>query len=205
MASVKKVGRPKNPKGAGSVNISLRIEEGLLDQLKNAAAEKGHGVLSREIMSRLKYSLKFSDRDKSIYALCYLMAELADLVGNPISAQGKPRFDWRTDPFTFEAFRVALGELLDWLKPSGETISQFERYEGGFHGMPASVVENFKSPKAKGQEAFAVLWRKMQSEPLDDEEKGRLRRTARGIRVERQFYAMADARRDLRLTEGDKK
>jgi hypothetical protein len=47
---------------------------------------------------------------------------------NPMPVrEPEPKFDWVTDPFSFRAFKLAVGQLLDLLEPQGEIISTVDR------------------------------------------------------------------------------
>src|SRR5262245_53587120 len=117
-----KRGRPKKPKGTGSVNISLRIDEALLARLKRFSHESGHDNLSREIMNRLKASfVPKRDEDPAMRALCFLISHIAKSTSPPAPGSDKSGV-WRSNPFFFAAFKLAVAQLLDALTPPGEII-----------------------------------------------------------------------------------
>jgi len=132
-------------------------------------------------------------------AFCYLVAELAELICNFTEADGKPVFDWRTTPFTFEAFRLAIQKLMDAIKPSGEIRSPTEDEPT----LANSLISGpYDSPQARAEWATTILWYNLQSlEP------GRLRQEMFSIPItadeltefEREAYSMARARRDLQI------
>ena len=55
-------------------------------------------------------------------ALCFLIAQLAGQVAGMTDEKGRPLFDWRTDPFFFQAYKLAVAKMLDALQPSGEIV-----------------------------------------------------------------------------------
>jgi len=100
------------------------------------------------------------ERPDALRAFCYLVAELAELICN-CTKDGKPVFDWRTTPFTFEAFRLAIQKLMDAIKPSGEIRSPAE-------DDPTLTDEliwagPYDSPQARAEWATMILWHNLQS------------------------------------------
>src|SRR5262245_52204142 len=100
----RKPGRPKNPKGTRSVSISLRINEKLLRDLKQAAAESGQGVFAREVMQRLRASLLAQGLyNEEIRGLSYLFERALNVL---------PGGKLMKDPWRFRAFTGAVAAIL---------------------------------------------------------------------------------------------
>jgi hypothetical protein len=110
----------------------------LREQLELSAAHRNGGgwTLTQELLHRLQRSLdreRDEKRDPAARALCYLLAEIISfvavtkppfggLVTNPLDGDTKffPNSNWRSDPFTFHAIRLAFDLILDALQPPGE-------------------------------------------------------------------------------------
>lgn len=96
--------------------MSLRMPTDVREELKKAAKANGRSV-TQELLIRLKRSFdedRKNYRDPATRALCFLFAELADHV----HYLGTP--DWRSNPFLFRAFKLAVIRLLDMLEPAGK-------------------------------------------------------------------------------------
>ena len=88
--------------------MSLRMPEEMRDELQKAAGESGRSI-TQEVLHRLQQSFvqdRKTNRDPATRALCFLFSELAEYVHH-----GTP--DWRSDPFLFRAFKIAIPKLLD--------------------------------------------------------------------------------------------
>src|SRR5262245_5037396 len=114
-----KGGRPKNPEGEGTVAVSVRINEALLEQLRQLADEKWNGNLSKEINMRLRGSLRREreeSRDPATRAFGFLIAELVEKIRCwPVKQQS-----WHKNPFLFRTFKLGVAELLTQLEPPGK-------------------------------------------------------------------------------------
>jgi hypothetical protein len=176
-------------------------------------------------------------RHRSLRALNYMIGELGERLSNPVygymrSSDMTPserggvvpdddqqfeeemwklrRTDlWRTDPFRFKAFKVAVKKLLDALEePPGEMRSPGppERERGRFRFAPTEelnerVWKALSSPEEWGTYNFEMLW--LQSErsaPASDFEKQVLQRFPSLLnKVLREFYTLPRARADLEV------
>ena len=115
-------GRPHKPKGTGTVNISLRLPAELLERIRKAAKDT-HGNTSREIANRLKASFAPKrDEDQAMRALCFLISEIAKQTTPPVPHSETPPGIWRSNPFFFAAFKLAVAQLLEALAPPGEIV-----------------------------------------------------------------------------------
>jgi hypothetical protein len=96
--------------------MSIRMTTEMRDELGKAAKANTRSI-TQELLRRLQWSFdedRKNYRDPAIKGLCFIFAELADYIHH-----GTP--DWRSDPFLFAAFRLAVPKLLDGLpKPAGK-------------------------------------------------------------------------------------
>jgi hypothetical protein len=117
------VGRkPKGDFSQLTSPLSIRMPEDMRRQLEVAASASGRSV-SQEVLRRIQESFnqeRDKARDPAMRALCFLIAQLAGDVAGLTDEKGRPFFDWRTDPFFFRAFKLAIAQMLDALEPAGE-------------------------------------------------------------------------------------
>ena len=204
-AGKRKAGPGRKP--AGTIrskvsNFSTRITAETRVALETEARAKEQSVSQvAEQLLRLGIKTKRErERPDALRAFCYLVAELAELICNFKKADGKPVFDWRTTPFTFEAFRLAIQKLMDAIKPSGEIRSPTEDESTLANSLMWAGPYN--SPEARAEWATMILWHNLQSA-----EPGRLTQEMFSPRVtvdelteiERVAYSMARARHDLQI------
>jgi hypothetical protein len=116
--------------GLGST-LTVRMPANMRAQLELEAAARDRSI-SQELMRRLQESFHRDaekTRDPALYALIFLIVAIAErLEGGILIATGKARSEilseWRTDPFKFKAFKIAVGKLLDGLdEPRGKLQS----------------------------------------------------------------------------------
>src|SRR5262249_25614849 len=120
-AAVAKRGRPKKPRP--TTLVAVRLDNSLVDKLKKSARENRHDNLSREIAIRLRTSFAYKrDEDPAVRALCFLIGELASQT-NPFGRRSETRGAWRSNPFFYAAFKLAVAKLLEALTPPGEIIA----------------------------------------------------------------------------------
>jgi hypothetical protein len=142
-------------------------------------------------------------RDDPIRALCYLIEEISLAVCGFIAPGGKPLFNWRTNPFLFQAFKVAIIQLLDGLKPNGEIRSPLEQFDPTIRAqMPEQVLRFYGSPEVCGETAALSVWSAFQRyQPLTGRELEHARALGElGSRDQQQHSHMAQARHDLEIT-----
>jgi hypothetical protein len=187
--------------------FSLRMPEDLRKQLE-AAADKSGRSASQELLRRLQESFN-RDRDKArdpaMRALCFLIAEMANAVAGLTDSEGKPLFDWRTDPFFYRAFKLAVAQLLDTLEPGGKIKPPGSILSAQSEDEKADpIFEVFKStyetPEERADTAVRTLLSALQqANPYADE----LKQEDDPHRAKwlRQAYGLKDARRDLELTK----
>jgi hypothetical protein len=134
-------------------NFSTRIQIETRQALEAEAEAAGQSVsqmAQRLLWLGIKEKRK-RERPDAVQALCYIIAELAELVCN----LKKPEEDWRTNPFMFEAFSVAIQKFMDAIRPSGE-MRPPAREEAPFGGP-------LDTPDARAEWAVTVLWRFLQA------------------------------------------
>jgi hypothetical protein len=219
-------GGGRKPKGEFSEltsPLSIRMPQVLRGELERAARESGKSV-SQELLRRLSdtfYRDKEKARDPAMRALCFLIAEAArQAVGIPVSdrLKSKNALNWRNNPFFFRAFKIAVGNLLDALEPKGSV----EAPKLSFHLKPTTAkdgtalggavndfIQSYETPEARGHYAANYIWNSLQTIPHFSPEE-REREIQRLMEIsspafEREFYGMAEAARDLRINDEEKK
>ena len=164
-------------------------------------------------------------RDPAMRALNFLIGEVAhQVVGLPvIEDDGRETMliDWRSDPFVYRAFKLAVQQLLETLTPPGKIESHAaskalakKMLAGGLESPPFVItlassaahdpvtkrfVESWKTPEARAE--YAVGWvldslRTARSGP-DREEARKFAERVNSPSAWREFYGMPDAARDL--------
>src|SRR5262249_30665631 len=96
--------------------MSVRMTDAMRKALMKAAKDSDRSI-TQELLHRLEGSFvqdRKNERDPASKALCFLFAELAEYVHLGTS-------DWRSDPFLFKAYKLAVPKLLDGLpEPEGK-------------------------------------------------------------------------------------
>jgi len=195
------------------VNISLRLPAELINRLKKSARDNNHGNLSREIATRLRGSLHYKkQQDPAVRALCYLISETAKHVA-PSSPDIDPRIHWRSNPFYYAAFKVAVDRILDTLKPPGEIRAPTFKFDQELDEFMTDFVEDHKSPDRLGvrtADLILEMFKRIPAMTVDEreqfrDEKERLVAEAGlppGL-IADVLYAMPDAARDLAIKPRD--
>jgi hypothetical protein len=127
MTKSKGVGRGGRRKGAGRPSrfnktsyFSTRITPGTRALIEAEARRSGLS-LSTTVERLLRFGLDEKEklnREAPLRAICYLVGLLPDRI--PSGWRFDPKYNWRTNPFMFKAFSVAVAYLLDALQPPGE-------------------------------------------------------------------------------------
>jgi hypothetical protein len=207
-AGMKTTKRKAGPgrKPAGTIrskisNFSTRITAETRQALETEARAAGQSVSQiAEQFLRLGIRTKRDrERPDAIRALCYVVAELSELLCNFKAADGKPAFDWRTSPFMFEALRLAIQKFMDQIKPAGDARSPIEDEPGLAN---STLWGPYDTPDARAGWAVMILWHNLQSIKAE-------RLTADMFSIplpldaltdmERTAYSMARAREDLQI------
>jgi hypothetical protein len=205
--------RKRAPGGGGKPGASrparpltIRMDDKLREQLQTVAdkrAERRHSWnISQEILLRLRASLDkdYNDRHNlALRALCYLISEMGR---REFFTDAPDRQSWHRDPFTFRAFKLAVTRLLEGLEPPGEI-------------RPAPEMRGrFQTPdELAAMAADHMLYTLFNTRPLTKDQKEflieNMSLTSNFMQTviehlpefEREFYAMASARRNLGLAE----
>jgi Arc-like DNA binding domain len=206
-------GRKPSGEFAGlSAPFNVRMPPWLRAQLQAVAKRKGHSM-SQELLARLASSFsreREEARDPAMRALCFLIADTARSVSGLFSTvDDKPAHDWRTNPFMFEAFKIAVAHLLSALRPKGEIRSPLEERPMVVEAAPEDMeaaqffVDSYETPEARARIAFATVWNAVLTSdpsnvegPPQDLYSGDLWKKLKQ-REEAHAYGMAHARRDL--------
>jgi hypothetical protein len=179
--------------------FSVRMPDYLRSQLE-AAAKKTRRSVGQELLRRLDNSFsrdRDKERDDALRALTMLISKVALRV----KVGAYQREKWHRDPFAFEAFRLAVGRVLERLQPSGAIRRPV------FQGQ----LSPFETPESLADSvADEVLYELFTAERLTREVKKDLVDWARRVgddrlvehmpRYEWERHAMADAREHLQLT-----
>jgi hypothetical protein len=200
-------GGGRKPKGAFSKltsPLSIRMPGDMRDELEAAAKASGKSV-SQELLRRLQNSF-YRDRDKArdpaMQALCFLIAETAQQTAG-LNNRKDGVLDWRTNPFYFRAFKIAVGNLLDALEPKGKIEPpiemQFSVSEEA-RSLESDFLKSFRDPESRGAYAARSIWASLRNIPLHtrEDEAKRLRERSEAAYL-RELYGMPNAARDLQI------
>jgi hypothetical protein len=83
-------------------------------------------------------------------ALVYIISQLA-----VVTCHGLDR-DWRTDPFMFQALKLAIGNFMDGIAPAGEIRSPYEEIPGLSTNRP-SIWGPFDTPEARASYVATIV------------------------------------------------
>jgi hypothetical protein len=208
MGKRRAAGGGRKPKGefAGVTSpLSIRMPAAMREQLDSSARENGRSV-SQEVLRRIQESF-YLERDKvrdpSMRALCFLIAQLAGHVAGLTDAQGRPAFNWRTDRFFFQAFKLAVAKVLDALEPSGEIRSpkdMFENRDKDENGIRLfeMVKATYETPEARADAAARTLLSTLKQPSFNEYYFDEIAPNHKRSGLQ-DFYGFLDARRDLQL------
>lgn len=177
--------------------VSVRMPEDIRGKLELAARESGKS-LTQELLRRVSDSFDRDRqrklRDPASRALCYLLAELIELVAlNSLPDTGGSHgiAEWRADPFTFRVVKLAFAQVLDALEPRGQ-ITRPER------DWLAPYMISGDSPEEMARNAAAVtLMLLHRFEPSSLIFRGGASEPEISKKDEHRKYGMQDASRDL--------
>ncbi|MBP1297581.1 hypothetical protein [Bradyrhizobium elkanii] len=197
----KRAGAGRKPQGAApkTVNYNARIGADTLAALKEEADQTAGGSVATLagwlIEEGLRERKKRKERDPTTKALCFLIAELADLVSAVNISNDQKSIPWRTDPFMFDAFKFAIEGLLRVIRPRGDITSPVQK-------MPElkgkTIFGPLEASDDRGNWAAILLIRAL----LTAEDPAKLELptglpTRLANLAMRTAYGLADARRDL--------
>ena len=144
-------------------------------------------------------------------ALNFVIAETAhQVVGlHALDERGKEHaiFNWRTNPFFFKAFKMAVGKVLDALEPRGDKQPPSIEFSDIDKKMQflltGTLVNSFNSPKARAEYAANSILSMLAAAPrMSSDERKKERQFLDEMGVPswwREFYGMPDAARDLEI------
>jgi hypothetical protein len=212
--------KPKGMIHGKSEAFSTRITPGTREALEREAAASGQSksqVAERLLVLGLEQK-RWRNNHKALRALCFAIERIAlEATGarwlDPTDPAYKARpkvaarlFDeWRTDPFCYRAFRLAVGSLLTALEPKGEIRSPFamEDIDTVTASDPAInelMKRTYESPENLAAYIFSNIWREINRDyPLSENEEYHMGQDSAGEMMRADFYGMSEARRDLQI------
>jgi hypothetical protein len=201
--------KPAGPISGKLSNFSTRITNETRQALEAMAKELGQSIsqVAERLIKAGLAEKRAGNREPAMRALCFLIAQLADhIVGPKAVIPGKRDFafyDWRSDPFFYRAFKIAVGQLLDALEPPGP-IKAYEittKNEADLDPSMKRYLETFKTPEARAQSSVDYLLTAFRAFPRwsveTREEQRKLVSKYRSPQLLREIYGMPDAARDL--------
>jgi hypothetical protein len=202
--------KPAGPISGKLSNFSTRITNETRSALESEAAATGQSI--SQVAERLiRAGLTASrDRNPAMRALCFLITQLAGHIVGPklMEVEGSkseiPLFNWRSSPFFFRAFKIAVGQLLDALEPRGPIRPcDFTTNAAELDPSMERYLESFKTPEARAEYSVDYILTAFRSVPhwteAEREEQRKFVSDAGNPTLIREFYAMPDAARDLAL------
>jgi hypothetical protein len=160
-----------------------------------AARRKSGRSTTQEMLRRLQRSFdadRKNARDPALQAISYLICEVAEGVSYPFARVAKSLSTWRSNPFLYRAFKLAVGQLLDALEPKG-AIKRPIVWEVA-KGTPVDLAGIVATPEALADFVVAGI---LQALIKPTPEKAFPRWDSEND------YAMDAARRDLNVKLGD--
>jgi hypothetical protein len=213
--------KPQGEYSELAVHMSMRMPKRMHKRLTAEARARKRSA-TQELLRRLDNSFKEDERkerDPAMQALCFLIAETAHQVVGPHSfimgtntetplSEG----DWRSTPFFFRAFKLAVAQILDALQPPGDVkaprvnASLFPvetATQEGEESYAAWLKRSFESPEARAdytsRQVLGSLMEvsKQSIEALD--ERARLLEHRFPASHLREHYGMVNAVKDLQI------
>ena len=209
MAKAKRGRKPSGDFTGKLSNFSTRIQPQTRKALEHEAKTAGLSIsqLAQRLLVNGLAKRRENERDKAMRALCFVIAETAHQAVGIHVTEGKtdvPASSWRSDPFFYRAFKLAVIQILDALEPKGEikplavSSAELERDSAG-----AEWLQSFKSPEARAKYAAGYVLNSLETIPrLTIEEREEERRFLERVGSPshwREFYGMPDAARDLEI------
>ena len=202
--------KPSGPFRHSAAQLTVRMPDDMRARLDAAARKKGWS-LSQELLWRLRVSFEKENyrdrRDPATRALCFLIAETAQRVHIGVLVE------WNRNPFLFRAFKLAVAALLDELEPAGSAKSSVPEFSKVLKPHELQLFgDRWKTPETAAAEAAKLTLTSLFLPAHDVED---VKTRLRGLNFperpnlseelikefEREFYAMANARRDLGIGE----
>ncbi len=191
-------GGGRKPKGdfAGlSSPLSIRMPADLRKELEAAARDSGKSV-TQELLRRLNDSFqrdRDKNRDPASRALCYLLAELIEIVSQNTFEEPK-QSEWRNNPFAFRVIKLAFNRALDALEPKGEM------HQPDVNWLSLNMIFG-DSPEEMAENAAMAILFLLHRPPTADKSIGQVLVP----KQEQQHYGMTNAARDLQIDKEKKR
>jgi hypothetical protein len=225
-ARKRRPGGGRKPSGsiAGKAEtFSTRITPETRAALEREASATGQSI--SQVAERLLWvgiaERRRRSKARPLRALCFVIEQIALEVGSgrwmdpgqysdrQAAAVERLLNEWRTDPFLFRAFEIAVAKVLNALRPKGEMKSRYpseliEQLSGEDFYDPQTtelMKETYKSPENLASHAATNVWIRLnRTDPLSQREREMMRHGEYvGEMMLEEFYGMGDARRDLAL------
>jgi hypothetical protein len=229
MSRKRQPGGGRKPQGniRGKVEtFSTRITAETREALEREAAASGPSisqVAERLLMLGLGEKRR-RGANRPLRALCYVIEQIALGAGsgrweNPHQSDPALRAivaeqmdEWRTDPFRYRAFKIAVGMLLDALGPKGdiksplaaEKVDKYAAAGDQLFNNPAInelMKSTYASPENLAAFVFSSVWARLNRAHGLSENEMRIMRHGKhvGEMMLEEFYGMDDARVALNL------
>lgn len=233
MVKKKRPGRKATGRKRSEV-FSARMTPELRRMLTESAERHSGGNVSLELEKLL--AAQFRERQKmrktsALRALCFVIEQVAENIGggqfvdpayfsrNYGSQEifDKLRNEWRTDPFRYQAFELAVAKLLKALRPPGEPKAPFTEAMIDEAAPPGSldfemdqaflrlVKERYSSVEALASSAATQVWVRLNRTTELSENERRVMQEggyASDVLIS-DYYGMRDAQRDLGIVPPD--
>lgn len=211
-------GRKPNPNK--KVMFSTRLEPHVMAALKAGAEtwpQKNISTFAEHLINKGLQEREEEARDPALKALLHVVAQLAERFSGVrlVSEKGSHRLEnptrWRTDLFYFRAFKFAVRRLLDALEePPENPAADKMRMKAAAARLEKSgkriewqkaFIKNYESPERFAKWEFVKLWMNAtRTDPLTERQRETFRKYPEiGRLIEREFYGLSQAFRDLQL------
>jgi hypothetical protein len=154
--------KPGGPIHSKTSNFSTRITPQTRQDLEAEARAAGQSVsqVAEQLLRIGVRAKREKEQPDATRSLCFLVAELSRLLCNFKDANGKPSFYWRTNPYMFEAFKLAISKFMDGIRPPGEICSPIEEEPGLAN---STVWGPHDTPEARADWATAIVFANLQT------------------------------------------
>ena len=220
LSMAKKRRRPgggRKPKGSirdKREAFSTRITAETRAALEREAAKTGQSI-SQVAEWALRTGLMEKQRSRTVQplrAISFLIERLAlaSCRAAYINAPGKrlQRIEtWRSDPFAFSAFKIAVGMLLDFLEPQGPALSPLRANNPRGIAVHPRLSDRewqlvgrfYEAPEAYGAYIYSHLVEELQNESPTFVRQIAMGSPTSGDMATDEYYGLRSARRDLGL------
>jgi hypothetical protein len=177
-------GRPKIEKGK-TATFATRVTQRTRDLLDAEAERQGNSVaaVAEQLLTlALEKKVIEQTRPKEVRQLFTLIEALLYYLPKQ-HHWNDPKYDWHSNPYLFEAFRLGIGYLLSTMRPSGEIVpppapplppkAAVGELEGNpFVEFANQISEDIKYPEAVDEHARhiarSVIGRAREQQSLED-------------------------------------